>query len=77
MTIEQVAERLGVPTRTIRSWIAAGELRSVNLSVKPNSWKRRIRIVEGDLEKFLQQQESKSAEKNAPCRTLPPVERFV
>ena len=48
LTIEQVAAQLQVSPRTIRRWIAAGDLRAHHLNVL-------VRIAEDDLAAFLNQ----------------------
>jgi excisionase family DNA binding protein len=45
-TIAQVAEQLGVSTRTVRRWIQAGDLVVHRLSAA-------VRIAESDLNAFL------------------------
>jgi len=51
--LDVVAEKLGVDERTVRSWIAKGELRAVNLSRDRNSRKPRLRILEDEVDRFL------------------------
>jgi excisionase family DNA binding protein len=46
-TVAQVAELLGVSTRSVRRWIAAGELLS-------HKFRRQVRVAEIDLLAFLQ-----------------------
>jgi excisionase family DNA binding protein len=46
-TVSQVAELLGVSTRTIRRWIAGGELLA-------HKFRRQVRVAEIDLLAFLQ-----------------------
>ena len=46
LTVEQIAERLSVSTRTVRRWISDGELVAYRLG-------RAVRIDEPDLEAFL------------------------
>ena len=47
-TVAQVAELLAVSTRSVRRWIAAGELLA-------HKFGRRVRIAEVDLHGFLHQ----------------------
>ena len=49
LTIEQVAEILQVSTRTVRRYIKAGRLPSINLG------ERIVRVSEGDLGTFIDQ----------------------
>ena len=47
LSVAAVADRLDVSTKTVRRWIAAGELRIHRLG-------RSVRIGETDLQKFLE-----------------------
>lgn len=51
--LPEVAEALGVSSRTVGYWIATGALRAVNLSRDPRSRKPRWRVLADDLERFL------------------------
>lgn len=46
LTVDEVAERLNVSTKTVRRWIKTGELPAYRLG-------RQIRISEKDLRRFL------------------------
>jgi excisionase family DNA binding protein len=46
-TVVQISEMLGVSTRSVRRWIAAGELLA-------HKFRRQVRIAEIDLQAFLQ-----------------------
>ncbi|MBP2316530.1 helix-turn-helix domain-containing protein [Azospirillum soli] len=48
LTIPQIAERLQVSSKTIRRWIAAGDLPTVRLG-------RQLRVQPQDLDLFLRQ----------------------
>jgi hypothetical protein len=52
-SLPEVAEALVVCTRTIEAWIAAGELRAVNVSRDRESRKPRLRVLQADLDAFL------------------------
>jgi excisionase family DNA binding protein len=45
-SVEEIAERFGVSTKTVRRWIASGELRAHRLG-------RQIRIAEEDAIAFM------------------------
>ena len=47
LTVCDVAERLRVPTQTVRSWIVRGELRAIRIS-------RTVRIRRADFEDMLE-----------------------
>ena len=47
-----VAERLVVPLRTVRTWIANGELRAIDVSATPGSKRPRFVVDEADLVAF-------------------------
>jgi excisionase family DNA binding protein len=53
-SIEETAQALGVDERTVRAWIAKGELKAINLSRNALSQKPRLRIRDVDLERFLE-----------------------
>ncbi|MGA8688510.1 MAG: helix-turn-helix domain-containing protein [Methyloceanibacter sp.] len=46
-TVSQVAELLAVSTRSVRRWIATGELLA-------HKFRRQVRVAEIDLQAFLQ-----------------------
>jgi excisionase family DNA binding protein len=47
-TVTQISELLGVSTRSVRRWIAGGELLA-------HKFRRQVRVAEIDLLAFLQQ----------------------
>jgi excisionase family DNA binding protein len=57
----QVAELLGVSLRTVRNWIAAGDLAHTRLG----AGKRLIRVREDDLMAFLDRRYQESVDKEA------------
>lgn len=62
LTLPEVAERYGVGLKTVRAWVASGELRTVNVSRSPGSQKPRLRVTADALDRFelLRQSESPS-----------------
>jgi len=76
---DEVAEKLRVDERTVRSWIAKGELRAVNLSRDRGSRKPRLRVLEAEVERFLEARSTHPDVKplRRRRRVPPPVERFV
>jgi len=52
LTPPEVADTLGVNADKVRTWILAGELRAVDLSIKQGG-RPRWKISEDDLESFL------------------------
>jgi excisionase family DNA binding protein len=67
-TTGEIAEIAGVHERTVKDWIAAGELRAVNLSRKRNSKKPRLRVLESDWQAFLASRSTGRIENPAPRR---------
>jgi|GEM_PF-1092265 len=73
-SLEEIAEKLSVDARTVRSWIANGELRAVNVSRNQQSKKPRLRIMEDDVTNFLTLRSVAATEKvtrrqrSKPCR---------
>lgn len=53
LQVSQVAERLSVRAEAVRTWIAKGELKAVDVSMTSRSKKPRLRVLESDLENFL------------------------
>ena len=53
MTIPEVAERLQVSQKTVKVWIAAGELKAINVSASAKSKKPRLRVMEQALVEFI------------------------
>lgn len=52
LTPPEVARRLGVNPDKVRAWIAAGELRAVNVAQRHGLSRPRWRVDETDLEAF-------------------------
>jgi len=52
LLLPEVAERLRVPPRTVRTWLATGELRGIEVSTKRGNWRPRYVVDEADLEDF-------------------------
>ncbi len=50
-SLDQIAEQLIVSLRTVHQWVADGELRAI--SVSRSSRKKRLRILQSDLDVFL------------------------
>lgn len=57
-SLSEVAEALGVSTRTVEIWISTGELRAVNVSRNRHSRKPRHRVTDADLNAFLASRET-------------------
>lgn len=60
MTLDQIAETCQVTLRTVREWVANGELRAVNCATR-QSRKPRLRVRESDFEMFLKLRETMPA----------------
>jgi excisionase family DNA binding protein len=73
VTVEQVAEKLEVSVRTIREWIASGELTAVNTSRNPRSQRPRLRVLDDEFYRFLERRSTKPTPKASSRRKLPPV----
>lgn len=56
-TFEEVAEKLKVSTRSVKRWVAEGNLRVIRLSAKRGS----VRIADSDLRAFLEERASRPA----------------
>jgi excisionase family DNA binding protein len=54
-TFEEVAEKLKVSTRSVKRWVAEGNLRVIRLSAQRGS----VRIAGSDLREFLQARASR------------------
>lgn len=72
-SIDEVAEKLEVDERTIRDWIAKGDLTAFNVSRNRDSRKPRLRISEDEMERFLKLRSTNPAPVRARRRKLPPV----
>lgn len=77
LTIEQVAELYGVDARVVRAWIASGDLRAVDVTLKRGSHKPRLRILPEALESFNAIRSTVPDIKPKRRATLPTVESFV
>ncbi len=64
LTPPEVAQQIGIDAEKVRTWIATGELRAVNIAERV-SGRPRWRIRPDDLEAFL---ESRTAAPAAPAR---------
>ncbi|MBX3440087.1 MAG: helix-turn-helix domain-containing protein [Planctomycetaceae bacterium] len=53
-SISEVADALAVHERTVEEWILAGELKAVITSRRRNSQRPRRRIMDSDLQRFLE-----------------------
>ena len=77
-SIEDVAENLGVDSRTVREWVRKGELKAVNVSRNKDSRKARLRILEKDIADFLTLRAIAPEVKiSRRRRRFPPVEQIV
>jgi excisionase family DNA binding protein len=52
LTVKQLSERFSVSQHTVLGWIAAGELRAVNVGTRPGTKRPRWRITEQAVEAF-------------------------
>src|SRR5690606_27904078 len=79
-SLPEVAEELGVDERTVRQWIAEGELRAFNVSRNRTSQRPRLRVFEDDVLAFAQRRQQ-GVEKTNPttrrARQRPSPERIV
>lgn len=55
------AKRLGVKPEKVLSWIRSGELRAIDISIKPGLGKPRYRISEADIIVFENRRSSRPA----------------
>lgn len=53
LTLPAVAALTGAKLRTVRAWIAEGELRAVDICLRHGSSKPRLRVRPEDLDAFL------------------------
>jgi excisionase family DNA binding protein len=53
LTLEQVAQSLGVSIKKVRCWIAAGELAATNMSASPTAPRRTYRVSLDALATFV------------------------
>ena len=51
-TVQDIQRRYGVTVHTVLQWIAAGELRALNVGRKPGARKPRWRVTQSALEAF-------------------------
>jgi transposase len=51
-SLGDLAARYGVTKRTVRAWIASGELRALDLGRRFGSGKPRLRVTDADLADF-------------------------
>lgn len=72
-SIGEVAQKLDIDERTIRDWIAKGDLTAFNVSRNRDSRKPRLRISDDEIERFLQSRSTAPAPTSVRRRTLPPV----
>ena len=75
-SIEDVAENLGVDSRTVREWVKKGELKAVNVSRNKDSRKARLRILEKDVTDFLTLRAIAPEVKISRRRRLPSLESW-
>jgi len=54
LSVNQVAERLGVSRWVVRGWISNGELRAIDMSVNRPSKRPRLMVAQADLDAFLE-----------------------
>jgi excisionase family DNA binding protein len=76
-TVAQVAERLGVSEGVVLSWIAAGELKAVNVSRSPRPRRPRWRVTAGQLEAFEAGRTSGPSPAKTPRRRPVPASRVA
>ena len=60
LSVKQVAEKLGIRTHAVTSLIRSGELRAVDVSLKPGG-RPRWRVLPDDLEGFLARRTHRTA----------------
>ena len=76
--IKEAAERLQVEERTVRYWIATGDLKAVNVSRSAASKKPRLRILEEDMLSFQALRSVVPAsQRRSPERQTAPARRWV
>ncbi len=78
-SLAEVAEMLTVSVRTIEAWIAGKELRAVNVSRNRRSRKARLRVLQSDLDAFLDSRATDQEQGHQPRRRrrIEGVEQFV